>query len=137
MRTRKTGKYMKLSAGMRMVIGVGVTLTITILSSVAMSLLISGDKMPESSIRILKNGIWMLSTVMGCAIGIEQADQRKLVKGAIITSGYLLFLAVISVAIEQGNFRGLIPAIICSSLGSAVVCVAKSRGKGISKCKRK
>lgn len=137
MGTVRSIKGMERTAGVKIVIGVGAAAITTILFALFISAAVSGGKLTDSGVGVFSKLVWIISAAVGGLVGVSRDDRLKLVKGAIVMTGYLLVLITIAVVTNQIKLQGLLPGILCSALGCLAACGVKARGKKISKHRRR
>ena len=117
------------SSGGRLAVGTVSALILTFILAILLTTAVANEKVSPDRNKLFSKGIWMVSSAVGCAIGVGSADDKKIAKAAVVTAAYLLVLVLISISVFHGDVSGLGWGILFSLIGCIGVSFTKVRGK--------
>lgn len=109
------------------VIGVVISVMVTVLLSAIVSWLIANDKIEMEAMDFSALVVRLLAALIGCAVAAR--GEKGLIKAVIAAIGYLVILVCINALFFDGRFTGILGGVIAVAIGCAAAVIVNNLPK--------
>ena len=122
----------KRSAGKHVLVGIGVSILVVLLSGMLLAYLVHIEKLEPSAGEVIRYPVLILAAAVGSYIAAAGSERRIAVSAAAGAGGFALAMCAAGILFFEGLGKSTMPGVLCILVGygiSCAICIRKGNGR--------